>query len=56
MSNQMETSTEEVKFRHLAWVKKKTMDAFVKECKQRNWEPGTMLKVILEERYDDSRQ
>ncbi len=52
MSNAIESSTEEVKFRHQTWVHKKTMKAFLEECKQRRWEPGDMLRVILEERYD----
>jgi hypothetical protein len=53
MSNVIESSTEDVKFRHQALVAKKTMKAFLEECKQRRWEPSNLLRVVLEERYED---
>ncbi len=56
MSNKIASSTEDVQFRHLAWIPKKTMEAFLEECKQRRWAAGELLRIILEERYDASRQ
>jgi hypothetical protein len=52
MSNSPKTSTEEVRFRHLARISKTAAKGFVEECSKRRWEPGKLLKAILEERYD----
>lgn len=56
MSNKTNSLTKEVKFRIQTRVNKKIVESFQEECKQRRWGPGELLRTILEERYDVSRQ